>query len=396
MNPPNSIPFSISEAVRQMLPYIMEMREYFHAHPEPGGREFDTCKTVFQELSLMGVQEVKIIAGTGVTGLIHGALPGPLLLLRAAIDAQRIKETHPCAYASLTEGLMHAAGHDGETAVLLGIAKILCKHRQTVQGTVRLVFEPAVSATGKAAEMIDAGILHAPRPDMALTCHWNGNLPLETVAFRAGYISPCGDEITLTVKREPTALAPSLNPLWVGTRLVCKIYDTLAAHRQLPADTLIFNQVDGGTSPAILPESVTWKGILRTPSPTVRQHILQRMETLCRDGEQAPLLSVRLLNRPLAPPLENTPLLCKLAHKIWHTHAPHLRVSAAMDSRRLDDFSYIAARIPAFTFDAGIYTRTPMPIDSRLFIWDSDILKSLCLTQLTLVLHLPRYFHDRK
>lgn len=67
-----------------------------------------------------------------------------------------------------------------------------------------------------------------------------------------------------------------------------------------------------------------------------------------------------------------------------------------MDSRRLDDFSYISARIPAFTFDAGIYTRTPMPIDSRLFIWDSDILKSLCLTQLTLVLHLPRYFHDRK
>ena len=70
--------FNIHEAVRKTLPYMMEMREYFHAHPELSEKEFDTCKTIFQELSLMGIEDVKIIAGTGVTGLIHGALPGPV------------------------------------------------------------------------------------------------------------------------------------------------------------------------------------------------------------------------------------------------------------------------------------------------------------------------------
>ena len=75
--------FNIHEAVRKTLPYMMEMREYFHAHPELSEKEFDTCKTIFQELSLMGIEDVKIIAGTGVTGLIHGALPGPVILLAA-------------------------------------------------------------------------------------------------------------------------------------------------------------------------------------------------------------------------------------------------------------------------------------------------------------------------
>ena len=96
--------FNIHEAVRKTLPYMMEMREYFHAHPELSEKEFDTCKTIFQELSLMGIEDVRIIAGTGVTGLIHGALPGPVVLLRADIDALPLTENYDCPYSSLVEG----------------------------------------------------------------------------------------------------------------------------------------------------------------------------------------------------------------------------------------------------------------------------------------------------
>ena len=120
--------FNIHEAVRKTLPYMMEMREYFHAHPELSEKEFDTCKTIFQELSLMGIEDVKIIAGTGVTGLIHGVLPGPVILLRADIDALPLTEKFDCPYSSLVDGVMHACGHDGHAANLLGVAKILNKH----------------------------------------------------------------------------------------------------------------------------------------------------------------------------------------------------------------------------------------------------------------------------
>ena len=162
--------FNIHEAVRKTLPYMMEMREYFHAHPELSEKEFDTCKTIFQELSLMGIEDVRIIAGTGVTGLIHGALPGPVVLLRADIDALPLTEKYDCPYSSLVEGVMHACGHDGHAANLLGVAKILNKHRDCLRGTIRLAFQPAEEGNGGAARMIDAGILNLPPVDYAWAC----------------------------------------------------------------------------------------------------------------------------------------------------------------------------------------------------------------------------------
>lgn len=139
--------FNIHEAVRKTLPYMMEMREYFHAHPELSEKEFDTCKTIFQELSLMGIEDVKIIAGTGVTGLIHGVLPGPVILLRADIDALPLTEKFDCPYSSLVDGVMHACGHDGHAANLLGVAKILNKHKDCLRGTIRLAFSRLKKAT---------------------------------------------------------------------------------------------------------------------------------------------------------------------------------------------------------------------------------------------------------
>ena len=103
-----SVTFSIRTAVRKVMPYMMEMREYFHARPETSGNEFDTCKTIFRELSLLGAEDIRIIAGTGVTALIRGALPGPTVLLRAKIDAVALDENNDLPYASLVSGVMHA------------------------------------------------------------------------------------------------------------------------------------------------------------------------------------------------------------------------------------------------------------------------------------------------
>ena len=104
----------------------------------------------------MGIEDVRIIAGTGVTGLIHGALPGPVVLLRADIDALPLTEKYDCPYSSLVEGVMHACGHDGHAANLLGVAKILNKHKDCLRGTIRLAFQPAEEGNGGAARMIDA------------------------------------------------------------------------------------------------------------------------------------------------------------------------------------------------------------------------------------------------
>ncbi|WP_288831790.1 amidohydrolase [uncultured Megasphaera sp.] len=391
MNTSRSLPFSVSEAVRQTLPYMMEIREYFHAHPESGHHEFDTCKTLFQELTLMGVSDVKIIAGTGVTGIIHGSHPGSVLLLRAAIDALPLHESPNSAYASLTSGLMHASGHDGEMAMLLGIAKIFCKYKKQLHGSIRFVFEPAVSTTGSALKMIDAGILYGPKPDIALSCRFTGGVPLGTVAFQDGNVSPYADLITLTISQPENQLDPTINPLNIGNKLLYTIHETLLGHINVAPDTLIFNHVYGGTTATIIPEKTTFEGVLRTSSPNTSHHIIAAINDMIQEIMKTTPINIQLHSHPIASALSNDKALCAAAKKTWQEHLPTLQFSTLIDKRRIDDFSYIAEQIPSFTYDIGVRTDHDLPINTSSFIWESSGLKLICTSLLTLVQYLPEY-----
>ena len=151
--------FSIEKAVQQELPYMMTMREHFHAHPELSGKEYHTCQRIVEELHKAGIEDVRTIAETGVTGLIRGALPGPVLLLRADIDALPLTEQYQCPYSSQTPGVMHACGHDGHAANLLGVARILQAHRNCLRGTIRLAFQPAEEGVRGANAVAESGVL---------------------------------------------------------------------------------------------------------------------------------------------------------------------------------------------------------------------------------------------
>ena len=215
--------FNIDEAVRKVLPYMMEMREHFHAHPELSDEEYDTCKTIFQELSLMGVENVKILAGTGVTGLIRGRLPGPVILLRADTDALPLTEKADCPYASLVDGVMHACGHDGHAANLLGVAKILTHHRDSLHGTVRLAFQPAEEGNGGAARMIDGGILRKPDVDYAIGLHVAGGLRKGEVSILNGPISASCDDFTITLHGlggHGAQLSQCISPIQMGVDVI--------------------------------------------------------------------------------------------------------------------------------------------------------------------------------
>ena len=165
----------------------------------------------------MGIEDVRIIAGTGVTGLIHGALPGPVVLLRADIDALPLTENYDCPYSSLVEGVMHACGHDGHAANLLGVAKILNKHKDCLRGTIRLAFQPAEEGNGGAARMIDAGILNLPPVDYALGLHVAGSLPKGYVGIAAAKSPPLA-MISLSPSTAEAVTDPSLQPASARSR----------------------------------------------------------------------------------------------------------------------------------------------------------------------------------
>ena len=121
----DQVNLDLRSSVQNHLDYMISIREHIHAYPELSDEEFDTSKLVFDELTQFGVENIKMIADTGVTGVIRGALPGPTILLRADMDALEIEEKTNVPYRSTKKGIMHACGHDGHTASLLGVAKIL-------------------------------------------------------------------------------------------------------------------------------------------------------------------------------------------------------------------------------------------------------------------------------
>ncbi len=163
----------ISEA-NELFDYTRSLRRDFHAHPELGFKEVRTAGIVAKELSALDLDIRTGVADTGVVAILEGKKPGPVVLLRADMDALPIVEETGAAYASQNPGVMHACGHDGHTAILLAVAKILHAHQKDLSGTIRFVFQPAEEGMGGAERMIDEGILDDPKVDIALGLHlWN-------------------------------------------------------------------------------------------------------------------------------------------------------------------------------------------------------------------------------
>lgn len=175
----------VMELALENKDYVIGMRRHFHRHPELSEQEFATSRRVFEELQAMGL-EPRIVGsfGTGVLCDIHGRGPGKTIALRADMDALSVQELNEVSYRSSVDGLMHACGHDGHTASLLGAAKVLTACRDQFCGTVRLLFQPAEETGTGAKDMVESGCLEGV--DAALGIHlWSG-VKSGTISVEAG------------------------------------------------------------------------------------------------------------------------------------------------------------------------------------------------------------------
>ena len=163
--------------------YMVEMRRYFHENPEPSTEEYNTSAKIKEELDKMGISYVSA-AGTGVIGTIQGGKPGKTVALRADMDALQVKECTGFPFASKKEGLMHARGHDGHIASLLGAAKILNEIKDEIQGTVKLFFQPAEETAWGAKKMIEEGALEGV--DGVFGIHIWADIELGKISVEAG------------------------------------------------------------------------------------------------------------------------------------------------------------------------------------------------------------------
>lgn len=348
-----------SEEIAQLKDELVELRRDFHKHPELAFEEFRTAKVVAEYLSDLGLEPKTGIAITGVTADIVGGLPGPTLLLRADMDALPIHEQTDLPFASLVEGKMHACGHDGHTAILLGTAKKLVEHRDKLRGTVRVLFQPAEEGPGGAAPMIEEGVLEGV--DAALGLHLWLHLPTGHLNFCAGPMLAASDEFDVSITGVGThAASPQMgiDPVTVACHCVTSA-QTLCTRSIDPKEPFVFSVTtfNAGTASNIIPHRADFGGTLRTYSEEVRADFKKRFTKLCAGIAHAHGARADVIWREGYPALVNDAKIASLCEEACSDFFHMLSPERRPDPRSLggEDMSFYLQKVPGCFLFLGAY-----------------------------------------
>ncbi len=277
-----------------VMPKVIAWRRDIHQHPELGNREVRTAKLVTEHLRGLGIEVQTEVGVTGVVGVLRGGRPGPVVALRADMDALPVtemadlpfKSTVRTIYNGAEVGVMHACGHDNHVAIMMGVAEIFAGMRAQIPGTVKFIFQPAeegppAGEEGGAPLMVKEGVLTNPRPDAIFGLHvWPG--PLGSLSYRSGGAMAAPDGITIVVKgRQTHGALPwgGVDPIVVSAQIVMGLQTIVARQvdiTALPAVVTI-GSIQGGNRGNIIPDSVVMVGTIRTFDETVRKDIHDRV-----------------------------------------------------------------------------------------------------------------------
>ena len=269
---------------------LVERRRDFHRHPELAFQEHRTAGIVADELNQLGLEVQTGVGKTGVVGILEGGAEGPTVLYRADMDALPIQELNSADYASSAPGKMHACGHDGHTAIALGIAKLLSNHRDELGGRVKFVFQPAEEVGGGAASMVADGVLEAPKPDYTLGIHLWNDLEVGQVSVVDGpTMSGAGVfEVTITGKGGHGAMPhQTADPIVCGAQLILAL-QTIVSRNVDPLDMVVITigTLNGGSARNIIPQTVSLTGSFRIFREETRDLVKRRIREVC-DGVAA-------------------------------------------------------------------------------------------------------------
>src|SRR5512136_50078 len=304
MNPKSEIQNLKSEAAA-LKDQLIAWRRDFHRHPELGFQEFRTSGIVAKYLSSLGMEVQTGVGKTGVVGLLEGARSGPVVMLRFDMDALPIQEASQTDYASQTPGVMHACGHDAHTAIGLGIAQLLAKHRDEIMGAIKFVFQPGEEGCGGALAMIADGVLENPKPDVALGLHvWN-DLPLSLVAAGNGGVMAAADLFTVKVQGQGGHGAqPQLcvDAVLIASQIVVAVQSIVArnVNPRQPAVVTV-GAIHAGMAFNVIADTAELTGTIRTFDAATREQIVRRMTDVVESTARALGGSATLEVRVISP-----------------------------------------------------------------------------------------------
>ena len=385
---------------------IIEWRRYFHENPELSNREFKTAEKIATHLKFLGLEVQTKVGKTGVVAILKGNNSGKVIALRADIDALPVSERSDLPFKSKVEteflgtktGVMHACGHDAHTAILMGVAEILSKHKDKINGTVKFIFQPAEEGPppgeeGGAKLMIKEGVLENPKVDAIIGLHIATWEPTGTIAYKTKGLMAANERFEIKIKGKQThGSTPwtGIDPILISTKIIDAFQTIISRESELTNEAVVISvgKINSGVRYNIIPETAEITGTVRTLDPIMKAHILKRMTELTESIAKAYGGEAQIEFFNTSAITYNDPeLVGKMLPSITKVVGEsNLTLSKAITGA--EDFSYFQEVIPGFYFFLGgqpLDNSKIFPHHTPDFIINEDamIIGVKTLTQLT-------------
>ena len=361
----------IDKAISKNLNTIIDLRHQIHQYPELGNREFKTAKLVAEHLRSLGIEVETDIAYTGVVGVLKGNKPGPVVAVRADMDALPVTEETDLSFKSTVKttyldkevGVMHACGHDIHTSVQLGVASVLASMKRSLPGTVKFIFQPAEEGPppgeeGGADLMLKEGVFDNPKPSAVFGLHTHAALAVGELGLTIGPAMAAVDQFIITIKGKQSHGAyphKSVDPIIMATEVVTA-FQTIRSRSLSPLEPSVVTVgiIRGGERFNIIPEEVHLEGTVRTYNLEVQDMVEKRMNKILEGITLAYGGSFELNYDRGTPATINDPELCKQM-------IPTLERVVGKDNLKMmdpvmggEDFALFANEVPGIYYRLGV------------------------------------------
>ncbi|HEY0512792.1 MAG TPA: amidohydrolase [Thermoanaerobaculia bacterium] len=367
----DSLDARVDREAARVAPAIVEIRHHIHQNPELSNRETQTAETVAAYLRSIGLEARTGIAKTGVIALLKGGKPGPLIAVRADMDALPVveqtdfpfKSTKKDTFLGQEVGVAHACGHDIHTSVQLGVATVLASIRQDLPGSVLFIFQPAeegppAGEKGGASLMLEEGLFRKEKPRAVFALHSFPELKVGEVGFNAGPTMAAVDQFRIKIHgKQSHGAYPhlSIDPIVVGAEAVMAL-QTIRSRNLSPFEPSVITVgiFRGGERFNIIPGEVALEGTVRTYNAEVRSTIERRMREILDGVTRANGATFELEYQKNAPATVNNPALSQEVHPLLDRILGAGNVKIVEPSMGGEDFAYFADEVPGFYYRLGV------------------------------------------
>jgi amidohydrolase len=350
---------------------LVEWRRYIHQNPELGNREFKTAAYIAQHLKSLGLEVQTGVAKTGVVALLKGGKPGPVIALRADIDALPVFERNSLPFRSGDSAIyngtkvpvMHACGHDTHISILMGTAEVLSAMKKDIAGTVKFIFQPAeegapLNEEGGAPLMVKEGVMENPKVDVIFGLHISSMQPVGEIYYKSGSFMAAADWFTIKIKGKGSHGSQpwhGIDPILVGSQIVQGLQNIVSRQMDLtkaPA-VITVGKMHGGVRENIIPEDMELAGTIRTLDSFMQKDIQRRIKQTAENIAEASNATaiVQFENKTLVT--YNTPSLVEKMLPSLQTAAGKDKVKTVEWTTGAEDFSFYGLKTPSFFFNLG-------------------------------------------